>query len=168
MSDPFWPFRAAASRAFGALACGLAFAALVGCHHGSVVVAEPSTPEPPKGGYGEQPSGKIHSVTAEQMNDRSAAQVEELLEGRFPGVTVARTGSGGFLVQVRGIGTFLGRPEPLYIIDGIPVQVDPQRGIDWLSPHDIQSITVLKGPPDTSLYGARGANGVIVISTKRR
>jgi TonB-dependent SusC/RagA subfamily outer membrane receptor len=168
MSVPFWPFRAAAARAFGALACSFAFAALVGCHRGSFGAAESSSPEPPKGGYGEQLSGTIHSVTTEQLNHRSAAQLEELLDGRFPGVTVARTASGGFLVQVRGIGTFLGRPEPLYVIDGIPVQVHPQRGIDWLSPHDIQSITVLKGPPDTSLYGARSANGVIVISTKRR
>jgi TonB-dependent SusC/RagA subfamily outer membrane receptor len=156
------------SRAFGALACGLAFAAVVGCHHGSLIVAEPSSSEPLKGGYGEQLSATVPSVTDEQLNHRQAAQLEELLEGRFPGVGVVRTQSGGFLLRVRGIGTFLGSREPLYVIDGIPVQVDPQRGLDWLSPQDIGSITVLKGPPETSLYGVRGANGVIVISTKKR
>jgi TonB-dependent SusC/RagA subfamily outer membrane receptor len=165
MCRPFCRSRAAASRAFGALACSIAFAAIVGCHHGSLVVAEPSSAEPLKGGYGEQLSGTVHSLTTEQLN-RPAAQAEELLDGRFPGVAVARTGSGGFLIRVRGIGTFLGRPEPLYVIDGIPVQVDAQRGLDWLSPHNIRSITVLKGPPETSLYGVRGANGVILISTQ--
>jgi TonB-dependent starch-binding outer membrane protein SusC len=168
MSLPFWPSRAATSRAFGALACGLAFAAMVGCHHGSVAVAEPSSAEPLEGGYGEQLSGTMQALTAEEVNRRPSAQVEEFLEGRFPGVDVTRTGSGGFLIRVRGVSSFLGTSEPLYVLDGTPVYVDPQRGLDWLSPHDIRSITVLKSPPETSIYGVRGANGVILISTQRR
>jgi TonB-dependent SusC/RagA subfamily outer membrane receptor len=94
--------------------------------------------------------------------------VEELLEARFPGVGVIRTSSGGFLIRIRGLGSFLGRPDPLYIIDGTPTEVHPQRGLDWINPSDIRRITVLKGPPETTLYGVRGANGVVVIETRIR
>ena len=148
------------------------FAALAGCHHGSSVVEEPSTADRPTGGYGERVSehsgGTSHSVTGKQVSQRAVGQVEELLDGRFPGVDVVRTPSGGFRVRVRGLGTFLGRTEPLYVIDGTPVEVDPERGLDWINPGDIRSITVLKGPPETTLYGVRGANGVIVIATRIR
>jgi TonB-dependent SusC/RagA subfamily outer membrane receptor len=161
-----------ASRAPGALACIVAFAAAAGCHHASSnIESEPSPAERPKGGYGEQLSelsgGAIQSVAAEQLNHRAVGQVGELLEARFPGVGVIRTASGGFLIRVRGVSSFLGSSEPLYVIDGIPVPVDPQHGLDWLSPNDIQGITVLKGPPHTTLYGVRGANGVILITTRR-
>jgi TonB-dependent starch-binding outer membrane protein SusC len=162
-----------ASRALGALASIVAFAAAAGCHDQSpIVVSEPPSAERLTGGYGErlsEPSGgAVQSVTAEHQNRRAVGQVGELLEARFPGVDVIRTAGGGFLVRVRGASSFLGSSEPLYVVDGIPVHVDPQRGLDWLSPHDIRRITVLKAPPETSIYGVRGANGVILIETRRR
>jgi TonB-dependent SusC/RagA subfamily outer membrane receptor len=159
-----------ASRALGAFAYTVVLAAAVGCHHRSFVAGERSSRERLKGGYGEPlaeySGGAIQTLTAEQVNQRAVGRVEELFEGRFSGVDVIRTASGGFLVRVRGVGTFLGRQDPLYVIDGVPVPVDPARGLDWLSPGTIRRITVLKAPPETSIYGVRGANGVILIETR--
>jgi TonB-dependent SusC/RagA subfamily outer membrane receptor len=154
------------------LGASVILAGLVGCRHGSPVVEEPASAQLPTGGYGESlsnPTGQAsHSVTGKAVNERAAGQVEELLEARFPGVGVIRTSSGGFLIRIRGLGSFLGRPDPLYIIDGTPTEVHPQRGLDWINPSDIRRITVLKGPPETTLYGVRGANGVVVIETRIR
>jgi TonB-dependent SusC/RagA subfamily outer membrane receptor len=122
-------------------------------------------------GYGEQSreqtGGAVQSVTDDELRDRKVAQVEQLLAGRFPGVTVVRTRSGGFSVRIRGAGTILGNKEPLYVVDGVRVETTPGRGLDWLNPADIERIDVLKNPAETSIYGLRGANGVIVITTKR-
>ncbi|MGH2829576.1 MAG: TonB-dependent receptor plug domain-containing protein [Actinomycetota bacterium] len=89
------------------------------------------------------------------------------MEGRFPGVRVVRTPGGGFSIRIRGVSTLLGDTEPLYVVDGIPVNVEPGRGLDWLNPADIARIDVLKDAAETSMYGVRGANGVILITTKR-
>lgn len=161
----------AAARVSGALLSGLAFTALVGCHHKSSVPARLPIPENVKVGYGEQSraevGGAVQSATAEQLKDAKATQVEKLLEGRFPGVDVVRTRFGGFSIRIRGVTTFLGNSQPLYVVDGLPVQVDPERGLDWLSPAEIARIDVLKDPAETTMYGVRGANGVILITTKR-
>ncbi len=58
--------------------------------------------------------------------------------------------------------------QPLYIVDGQPVEITPQHGLDWLVPADIQQIIVMKNPAETAMYGGRGANGVILITTKLR
>jgi TonB-dependent SusC/RagA subfamily outer membrane receptor len=121
-------------------------------------------------GYGEQSreqtGGAVHSVTDEELSKVKAAQVEELLADRFPGVNVVRTPGGGFAIRIRGVSTFLGTREPLYVVDGLPVEVTPGRGLDWLNPAEIERIDILKDPAETSMYGVRGANGVIVITTK--
>ncbi|MBI2404206.1 MAG: TonB-dependent receptor plug domain-containing protein [Gemmatimonadetes bacterium] len=146
-------------------------AALPGCHPTSSVPAGPAPAEKVNVGYGEQSreqtGGAVQSVTGEELKNRKAARVEELLEGRFPGVHVIRTPGGGFSIRIRGVSTFLGDKGPLYVINGIPVEVDPRRGLDWLSPSEIERIDVLKDPAETSMYGVRGANGVILITTKR-
>jgi TonB-dependent SusC/RagA subfamily outer membrane receptor len=59
------------------------------------------------------------------------------------------------------------RGEPLYIIDGTHMMIEPSRGIDWFKPEDIARIQVLKDPADTAVYGPRGRNGVIVITTRQ-
>jgi TonB-dependent SusC/RagA subfamily outer membrane receptor len=122
-------------------------------------------------GYGEQSreqaGGAVQSATAEQLRNVKARQVEELLEGRFPGVDVIRTPGGGFSIRIRSVSTLLGNQEPLYVVNGIPVDVEPGRGLDWLNPADIARIDVLKNAPETTMYGVRGANGVILITTKR-
>ena len=61
----------------------------------------------------------------------------------------------------------VGDGDPLYVIDGAPMTVSPKRGIDWFPPEDIVDIKVLKAPHEVAEYGANGANGVILITTKR-
>lgn len=162
--------RAAASRIVNACICGVAVACLTGCHQRSGVAPRPSSPEKVNVGYGEQSrervGGAVQSTTAEELKHVRVKRVEELLAGRFPGVHVLPTPSGGFSIRIRGAGS-LRDTEPLYVVDGMPVEVTPGRGLDWLDPTDIARIDVLKNPAETSIFGVRGANGVIVITTKR-
>ncbi len=93
--------------------------------------------------------------------------MEDLFAGRFPGVTVSRTDNGGLQIRVRGgSNTFFGSDEPLYVVDDIPLALDNQ-GVVFLSPHDIVKIEVLKNPADIALYGVRGGNGVVKITTRK-
>lgn len=93
--------------------------------------------------------------------------LENLFAGRFPGVTVTRTDDGGLRIRIRGgSNTFIGNDEPLYVLDDSPIAAG-SRGIVFINPYDIENIEVLKNPADISLYGVRGANGVIKISTKK-
>jgi TonB-dependent SusC/RagA subfamily outer membrane receptor len=89
-----------------------------------------------------------------------------MLMDRFPGVEVRRTANGGVSIRIRGPASFYGNTEPLLVVDGTPI-VQGSSGFSWLNPHDIATITVLKNPTDTAIYGLRGANGVIVITTMR-
>lgn len=128
-------------RIAGILVYGLTLTPLAACHHGASVAERSSPAQPP-------------------------ARLEELV-GRFPGVDVVSTRAGGFLIRIRGVNSFVSSTEPLYVIDGSPVDVDPRRGLDWLKPADIQRIDVLKYPPEITIYGPRGANGVILITTRK-
>jgi len=87
--------------------------------------------------------------------------------GRFPGVTVTRTPDGGVAVRIRGTTSLRGSNEPLYVIDGVAIQPGPGGSLTGINPRDIASIQVLKDPAETAVYGLRGANGVILIKTKR-
>lgn len=105
-------------------------------------------------------------VEAGQIEGIPAARVEDHLRGRFPGVRVTQTPTGGITVRVWGP-TLQSNQEPLYVVDGQPFEVDPGRGLYWLNPFDIASIRVLKDVAETAAWGVRGANGVVVITTKR-
>lgn len=105
-------------------------------------------------------------VEAAEIEGIPAARVEDHLRGRFPGVRVTRTPTGGITVRVWGP-TLQSNQEPLYVVDGQPFEVDPGRGLYWLNPGDIATIRVLKDVAETALWGVRGANGVVVITTKR-
>ena len=83
----------------------------------------------------------------------------------FPGIDVVPLDHGAFAVRIHS--GMVGDGEPLYVIDGRPTTVPPNRGIDWLRREDIARITVVKNPADLAIYGPRGVNGVIVITTKR-
>jgi len=97
----------------------------------------------------------------------SGQSMEELFVGRFPGVEVFRAPGGGVRINIRGRNTFAGSGEPLYIIDGSRVQ-SGNGGLLFLDPEEIAKIEVLKDIGSTSLYGSEGANGVIIITTKRK
>ena len=118
-------------------------------------------------GYGVQKkkvvTGAIASIDAEEINSTSNLRVEQAMQGRTAGVQITQlSGQPGETptVRIRGAGT-TGTADPLYIVDGMAV-----GGIDYLNPGDIESIDVLKDAASAAIYGARAANGVVLITTK--
>jgi TonB-dependent SusC/RagA subfamily outer membrane receptor len=144
---------------------------LCGCG-GSAKDAPPKQPAPrAEGGMGRSLQGEgtasIGKVDGDDLKNVPAKQIEELIQGRVAGVQVIQRAGGGFSILIRGPGSISSSTEPLYVIDGVPVEVPSGRGINWLNPQDIQRIEILKDASATSMYGMRGANGVVVITTRR-
>ena len=108
-------------------------------------------------------TGAVATVEAEQLQAVPSGNVEQQLQGRVSGVTVITNGQPGTssIVRVRGFGSFGGN-EPLYVVDGVPIQ-----STDFIQPDDVETTTVLKDAASASIYGARAAAGVIVLTTKR-
>ena len=127
-------------------------AAMVSLAIVAAACASPGRPEIPA-----EDRGQIQS---------SGRGMEELFAGRFPGVEVLRMASGGISIRIRGTNTFTGATDPLYIIDGARVQSGP-GGLLFLDPSEIRKIEVLKDIGSTAVYGSEGANGVVIITTKR-
>lgn len=107
------------------------------------------------------------TVQSETMDRAPRESIEKMLEGRVAGVVVRRTSDGGIAVRIRGATSIYGNSEPLYVLDGMPIQPGPNGALTGLNPYDIESIRVLKEPAETAMYGSRGANGVILVKTKR-
>ncbi len=106
------------------------------------------------------------TVTADDIAQSPQQAIEKILQSRVPGVTITRTAEGWLSVRIRGTSTINGTTEPLYVIDGLPIQPGPEGSLVGINPHDIASIEVLKDASDLAFYGLRGANGVILIKTK--
>lgn len=106
------------------------------------------------------------TVTSQTMERSPQESIEKHLEGRIAGVVVGPSPSGGISVRIRGASSY-SNEQPLYILDGMPIAPGPGGALVGLNPYDIESIKVLKGPTDTAIYGSRGANGVVVIKTKK-
>ena len=113
----------------------------------------------------ERTTGAFAKVNSEQFETQRISNVSTMLEGRVAGLTDG---------QIRGVTSMNGLTTPLYVIDGFPVEKTTNDGYgNWvesvpdINPEDIQSITVLKDAAAASIYGARAANGVVVITTKR-
>lgn len=104
--------------------------------------------------------GSVATVQREDVQGVRLRTLADMLVG-IPGVLVVERG-GDISVRIRGTGSFLGGEDPLYVIDGMVVQ----GGLGGISPHTIESITVLKNAGETAIYGSRGANGVILIRTR--
>lgn len=136
-------------------------------------------------GYGEQKrkdiTGSIASVPLE-LKAQPVASTERLLQGATAGVQVTQTSGqpgGGVSVQIRGNNSITAASDPLYVIDGFPINNDysisdagvtdgPKLNpLSSISPSDIESIDVLKDASATAIYGSRGANGVIIVTTKK-
>src|SRR3989441_548754 len=123
----------------------------LGCAHPR---ASSPAAAPPK----EMTASAVSTVSAEDLHGIPAAQVEELLEGRSAGVQVIRLSSGGISVQIRGRSSIYGDTEPLYVVDGMPVEVTTRHGLSWLNPGDIERLDILKDASATAIYGVRGAS----------
>ena len=111
-----------------------------------------------------RPEGSI--VTSDDLARTSDDPIEKQLAARVPGVIVTRTPDGGIAIRLRGATSIMGSNAPLYIVDGMAVEPGPNGSLQGINPHDIASIEVLKDAAATTMYGVRGANGVIVIKTK--
>jgi len=123
-------------------------------------------------GYGTQKkmnlTGSVETVTFDEEINQPVTNSGQLLYGRFSGVQLTQTsgspGADASSINIRGIGTF-GSNNPLIVIDGI--QYDSLQAFNNLAPQDIESVSVLKDAAALSIYGNRGANGVIIVKTRR-
>ena len=127
-------------------------------------------------------TGSVATLRSDELGDRPTPNFEEGMQGKIPGMEMKKASAepgGGITVKIRGTNSLLGNNEPLYVIDGFPMNNDNQsRPNGWegqeplnllsnLNPNDIESIQVLKDASATAIYGSRGANGVIIITTKK-
>ncbi len=118
-------------------------------------------------GYGVQKksdiTGSVASIDVEDLEKMKAPTIDQAIQGRAAGVVVtASSGSPGssMNIRIRGTGT-INNSDPLYVIDGMPID-----NMDFINPSDIASMEILKDASSCAIYGARGANGVILITTK--
>lgn len=130
-------------------------------------------------------TGSVSSVDPDELNLGSASNIDEVMTGRVAGMQVSQNSAepgGSMNVRIRGAGSINAGNEPLYVIDGMPIDnspvitgtgagVTPNRNmrnpLNMINPSDIESIEVLKDASATAIYGSRGANGVIMITTKK-
>lgn len=106
-------------------------------------------------------------LTADDVQRAPNVPIEQLLQSKVPGVIITRTEDGSIAIRIRGTGSFSGNNAPLYVVDGVPVVAGQGGGLVGINPYDIASIKVLKDPADITMYGSRGANGVIIVKTKK-
>ena len=118
------------------------------------------------------------SVSAKEINETVNTTVEQAIQGRAAGVYVTQNSGqpgGGISVNIRGVSS-LNRTQPLYVIDGVQIQANDDvsfgnqstsNPLSGLNPADIDDIQILQGPSATAIYGSRGTNGVILVTTKR-
>lgn len=135
-------------------------------------------------GYGTQTKkesiGSIVKINSDKIMDMPVPSFEAALQGKAPGIQVIQSSGiagSGSVIRIRGIGSVSAGGDPLYVVDGIPITQDPflnrDRGgqnnnpLSTINPNDIESIDVLKDASAAGIYGSRGANGVILITTKR-
>ncbi len=125
-----------------------------------------------------QKIGSFETIKREDFENTPVASVDEVLNGRVAGLNFStNSGHPGStnIITIRGISSLIGNPNPLYVIDGVVVGKGSQNGdimesfnpLSSIDPNQIENVTVLKDASATALYGARGANGVIVVTTKR-
>lgn len=110
-------------------------------------------------------TGSISSVKGKELTKNSSANVVQTLAGKVAGVQVVQNSGapgGDVSILIRGVGT-INDASPLYVIDGVPVN----GGMWYLNPADIETIDVLKDASATAIYGSRGANGVVIVTTRR-
>ncbi|MBC7572370.1 MAG: TonB-dependent receptor [Spirosoma sp.] len=126
-------------------------------------------------GYGTQNrkdlTGSVSSVGSEEIAKLPVASVDQALQGKIPGVQISTTSGepgGSPNILIRGVSSITGGAGPLIVIDGFPVSnSDGSNPLNAIDPRDIESVDVLKDASATAIYGSRGSNGVIIVTTKR-
>lgn len=122
-------------------------------------------------GYGVQKkrdvSTAISQIKSEDLADLPSADIRQSMAGKMPGVQVSQTSGdpegNGLMVRVRGVASATAGNDPLYIVDGVPME----NGLGNINNNDVESIEVLKDASSAAIYGSRGSNGVIIITTKK-
>ncbi len=141
------------------------------CSQPGAVPGVRAQPAPVDVGYGEvgsdQVTGAVSAMHSDAMDGVQAPTLATML-ARLPGVRVVHSTKlhGGIQVRIRGSSSFQGGEEPLFVLDGMPIPSGDGQ-IFGIDPNIIETITVLKDAGATAIYGSRGANGVILIKTKR-
>jgi TonB-dependent starch-binding outer membrane protein SusC len=114
------------------------------------------------------------SVSAKEIEKTINTTIEQAIQGRSAGVYITQNSGqpgGGMSIAIRGISTISGNTEPLYVIDGVQMQgggtTNSSNPLSGINPSDIEDIQILQGPSATAIYGSRGTNGVLLITTKR-
>jgi TonB-linked SusC/RagA family outer membrane protein len=120
-------------------------------------------------GYGsvkkKDATGAVELITLKDFNKGAITSVDGLLNGRASGVVVTSSGTPGnaATIRIRGGSSLLASNDPLIVIDGLPID----GGLSQVNPNDIESVSILKDASSTAIYGNRGSNGVIIITTKK-
>ena len=128
-------------------------------------------------GYGTQEArnrtGSVETITEKTFNTGRVISPEQLIQAKVPGVQIVDNNEpgGGIAIRIRGGTSINASNEPLFVVDGVPLQVgggvsSGRNPLNFLNPGDIESMSVLKDASATAIYGSRGANGVIIITTK--
>ncbi|GAA4400331.1 TonB-dependent receptor [Nibrella viscosa] len=140
-------------------------------------------------GYGtvrkKDATGAVNAIGTKDFNKGVIVSAEQLMQGRVPGVAITQNNGepgGGINVRIRGTSSVRNGNNPLFVVDGVPLSGDnttasgdnsgigsssPRNPLNFLNPEDIASIDILKDASATAIYGARGANGVVLITTKK-
>jgi TonB-dependent SusC/RagA subfamily outer membrane receptor len=153
---------------------GFAVALATGCGPTPARLETPAPQDEVSVGYGTQNrhhiTGAVTSVSPTEADARTP-RVEDLLRARVPGLEVLPLGNGNYTLRIRGRHTVGDRPvddEPLLVLDDIPTPIGALSStLAGLAPSDVQRIDVLKDAAATAIYGSRGGNGVVIITTKR-
>ena len=128
-------------------------------------------------GYGTQRSqdltGSVAMIDQRTIRSQPVASIDQKMIGQVAGVQIQQqsgTPGGGTSVKIRGMGSLGAGNEPLYVVDGMPYSAGMNQSLNpllFINPNDIESISILKDASSTAIYGSRGANGVIMITTKK-
>lgn len=123
-------------------------------------------------GYGteeeEDVTGAVATVAEDEVGKTRPLRLDELLRGRVAGLEIIPLPGGGYTLRIRGIDSLESQQEPLVVVDGVPISPrDLDSALAGLTPDDIKQVDVLKDVASTSIYGLRGAGGVILITTRR-
>ncbi|WP_420455968.1 TonB-dependent receptor plug domain-containing protein [Rubrivirga sp.] len=118
-------------------------------------------------GNGVREASDPNVLEGEDLQRRDLQRIEDMLRGQMAGVQVREVG-GDLVIRIRGAESFgQSNADPLFVIDGLPIPLGTDGALQGLNPRDVQSIRVLKNASDTAMYGSRGANGVVLITTIR-